>query len=700
MDTMPLTIEGKVSEASAAEPAPDSSEDSSSPTDKADVKKSRKKKGASKTKRPKGLSEFQFAAEISVAAGTRFIGIRHRIKQTKDGDARPTQVAIFLPDGDIRRLDLETEGDELNWVNGVYVTKSRSLSADEDLDLLQEVFAKHCESVHLAPPPSDPKFGTLFKTLCKMRELKKKDAVPTVHASQLMIEKGKTVAVITDVPVSFDGLMAGDNHVMSLGGSGDRLAYALSRRSEHIQEKTGLSTGVFRTPPRILKDHRDAYIRDKDTDALSVVELFVTARSTFYECDVRDRLRIDVSEHVRNRRDTQDDRKRCEQRLRQRVIGGAFIREGLYPEGSLEDRFRDARANDAALTALEAEEAKRDKAVETAIEKVDVYTEILATVTGVGPITGAELFAAIGDIRRFQVHPDQGLLDQLRFESRRCFDEGNLLENALDVLVTAKHVRREKSWVDLVALLSLVAKLRTAKQDFNGAADLCRAIAEIETLTADSMDLDVDRVVNEVREICRKSGLREELFEVRDRKVMDRFLFIGAVAAFKRANGKTDESEKIRQGLDFMKQAGKLKWKARERSKAKLRHHCGVHVRHGGKYADVPPDKAFPRTRRGEVCNWNRMARQRLYLLVADQFNKRPGTEWGDRLRAIKVKRREIHPEPVKVEVGERTVLRHTDGHVHKSSIWRCASKFVDWLYDEWMKLEESHKRKATVGKA
>ena len=57
---------------------------------------------------------------------------------------------------------------------------------------------------------------------------------------------------------------------------------------------------------------------------------------------------------------------------------------------------------------------------------------------------------------------------------------------------------------------------------------------------------------------------------------------------------------------------------------------------------------------------------------------------WGKKLREYKVKLREKHPEVV--EVGGKK--RYTDGHIHKMALWRTITKFAEWLYNEWWKLE------------
>jgi transposase len=120
---------------------------------------------------------------------------------------------------------------------------------------------------------------------------------------------------------------------------------------------------------------------------------------------------------------------------------------------------------------------------------------------------------------------------------------------------------------------------------------------------------------------------------------------------------------------------------------AKLKKFCSVHVMDDGR---------FPRQRHGEVCEGTPEARRALYLL-ADQFNRRPDSDWGKELLRRKLALREKHPEPVDVEVMEegeggkkvaKTVKRYTDGHIHKMAQWRTLTRFVEKLYKQWSRIE------------
>jgi hypothetical protein len=117
----------------------------------------------------------------------------------------------------------------------------------------------------------------------------------------------------------------------------------------------------------------------------------------------------------------------------------------------------------------------------------------------------------------------------------------------------------------------------------------------------------------------------------------------------------------------------------------KLKKFLGVHVLDDGR---------FPRRRNSEIANWNNEARQALYLL-GEQFNRRPDSVWGKYFRLCKQRLREKHPEKT-IEGGK---TRYSDGHIHKMGAWRCRSRFVEWLFKEWWKLEKAGHEK-TVDKA
>ncbi len=238
----------------------------------------------------------------------RIIGIRHRIKATADGEARPTVVTV-LENEVVTTFSLKTEGDELDFVRA--------------------------------------------------------------------------------------GLQENDVIGMVLGGSGDSLAYALSRTGEAIDAK------VFRIPAFQLKKERGE--AEKDNDAELIARLLSTKKHLFYEVRVRDRALIQVSECYRARQEAMKARIACEQRLRTSFIGKMFrTPDGPYPEGAIEDLFDKEKASNAILAGLEKEEKARESDLTKALAKLDVFTSIFDGVDGCGMSVSAGIITAVGDIRRFE----------------------------------------------------------------------------------------------------------------------------------------------------------------------------------------------------------------------------------------------------------------------------------------------------------
>ena len=282
----------------------------------------------------------------------RIIGIRHRVKKTAKGEARPTQIVI--KDGcALEYYDLDDETAELDFVCGRFPIEYRQTREGENL----AEFRSH----HIK---------TRKKKESNERTLK--------------------------VPSKYDGLQDGDIAVMALGGSGDRLAYALSRRGDRIGAK------VLRIPPSTLKKTRENWGEIKEDDAKTLISLFESSRNLFYELTTRDRDLIKASESLRARRDVQKDRIACGQRLRQRFIGQIFLSDsGYYPEGSIEDEYDKIKATDIILRNLVGEEKKREKELRKAVNELNVWYTIFSPIKSCGEVIAAGIITPIGNILRF-----------------------------------------------------------------------------------------------------------------------------------------------------------------------------------------------------------------------------------------------------------------------------------------------------------
>lgn len=304
----------------------------------------------------------------------RIIGIRHRVKKTAEGEARPTQVVI-LKDGKTINLELETETDELDFVLGRFPTSFRKVENGDDIS------------------------STPFHHI-KFRKLKEDENVEDFHASQVA-KAGKTVEVAQQIPATHEGLRSGDKIAMMLGGSGDNLAFALARCGQEI------GASVHRVPPFIFKRERGkegvSEATAKEQQAELLVKHFVARTGDFYEVGPRDLSLIWLRECLRSRVDAMKARIACEQRLRQHLIGATFCSpEGKFPEGDIEKQFDKAKADDKISQALTSEEAKRERELVKACEALDIYTELFKPVTGLGPMIASRIIGAVIDIRRFE----------------------------------------------------------------------------------------------------------------------------------------------------------------------------------------------------------------------------------------------------------------------------------------------------------
>lgn len=306
-------------------------------------------------------------SEMKEVADGRIIGIVHRVKFTADGEARPTKVAIADWSGKvIAKYDLETETDELDFMLGRYPLAYGEVASDEDISQI--------DSRHI-----------------KWRKAKEGE-VAGLHPSQVIVVEKKLQRAVSK-PIRFGGLQAGDTVVMSLGGSGDRFAFAIN----NYGKTKGIN--VLRIQPADLKDNRKS---DKIEDHLELVRLYCDYPELFYRVTERDEMLIRIKFAFDMRMRAMKDRIACGQRLEQMLIGKIFLStEGCYPEGTIEDLLIAEQANDLIYQGFVEQEKNRNKELEKLINQLDIYQELFSEITGLGTRICASLLAYIGDIRRF-----------------------------------------------------------------------------------------------------------------------------------------------------------------------------------------------------------------------------------------------------------------------------------------------------------
>ena len=377
----------------------------------------------------------------------RFIGSRHRIKRTAEGEAHPTQLCIL--DGEqVIKYDLETESDELDWIQGMFPTKMRAATDSDDLSQF-------------------PAHQITWKEL-------KKDDDSSQYPANLIRTQGKTTWVAKKVPAEFDGLKAGDVVAMTLGGSGDYFAFAMSIQGDKIGAK------VMRCQPIRLKQARAQLgLNDdsKDTDTQILAQMVQSQSDVFYELRTRDRGLIKIRIGSVLLSEILKERVACEQRLHQRVVGQVFCQpDGMFPQGGVEKAKAEAEANDIILASLKKEERRREAELTKDLENFNVYVTLFQPIKGVGPRIASRIISCVQDIRRFPrdtnmkkffgVAPDSSQPRDLQFPRKRRAQELGYNPNArqaLFLLGDQFNRRPESEWGQ--KLIAYKVKLRAAHPD-------------------------------------------------------------------------------------------------------------------------------------------------------------------------------------------------------------------------------------------
>ncbi len=349
---------------------------------------------------------------------TRFIGITHRVKHTADGEARPT--LVVLVEGDkTTRYELDNEQAELDFVLGRFPTAWRNATPEDN------------------PANFAPHHG-------KWKSVSTGESSDGIPECQLRRE-GKILYRLRQVPAAFDGLCSGDRVGMILGGSGDYLAYALSRQAMKI------GAAVLRIPAFVLKARRgEANVAE---DAMLLATLVRDEERSFYPLAETDQNLIRARESWRALHEAMQARIAAEQRKRQLVIGQIFTApDGIYPEGGIEKAYDAIKASDPILQGLVAEEGRRERELVAALEKVPAYTQLLKPIEGVGPRIAGRIIAAIVDIRRFGedlTEEEMKMMEESYVRSDEHKKLGRLAENA--ALVGARQYKTEYARVEAIA---------------------------------------------------------------------------------------------------------------------------------------------------------------------------------------------------------------------------------------------------------
>lgn len=564
---------------------------------------------------------------------TRFIGIRHRRKQTREGEARPTMIAI-LEGQDTKVYGLGDDTAELDFVMGRFPVAWRDAGVSEPITWF------------------DPKTAPngLRQWHCKWRKAKTDEDVSTVettHVREVLSPKGlPTTEVLVKVPTSFCGLRPGDKVGMMLGGSGDRYAAALSNRGEKIGAET------YRIPPFVFADYRAQ--ADKDDDHLTLASCVQRRRDLFYRMRPSDRGSIRIMEALALRQDAMRDRIRCEQRILQSLVGRVFLsEEGHYPEGVIKDQFDREKADDKIFQGLVSEEERRDKELARAVKGTLVWQAIFEPIQGCGPRVAAGLIAPISDIRRFLVEADPRRMGELRRQCLELERQGRLGEDLDKVSARCtsatthfQKVQMVRSWKrqygseEEAKLLDEAIKLHQRRAQLRRQASRSRGRAKLRKFCG------VHVITPFYCEACDKTFKPEELVQ---REIAGDMLLVCPACI-------TDKLERM-PGIFPRRRTGQVaNWNPTARQALYLL----------GDQFNRRPDSTW-----GKV------------LLHYKEVLRKAHPE--------------VVEEEVRARKGNRTVTemrkRYTNGHIHKMALWRTLSKFVDHLFDTWSALERDQQQ-------
>lgn len=352
---------------------------------------------------------------------TRYIGIQHRIKRTKAGEAHPTRIAIVNAQ-ETRTFELPDETAELDFVLGRFPIKHRAVKPGEDLT----PFKHH----HIQ--------------WRKLKDDETIDCLPVDH----VLKEGKTAKVAHRVPAAYDGLQQGDVVAMSLGGSGDYLAYAIARRGQDI------SATLLRIPPFALKNKRNS--RGKEDDAALLATLAAQEPALFNKVTPREQQFIQLRVKLVERINTMKDRIRCEQRMGQHGIGQIFCStDGLFPEGTVKKEVERRKTNNASHQAILAEEQALEKELIKIVKGLDVYQQMFEPIEGCGPLLATRIIGNIPNIccfptyAKLKAYCGVHLLDDGRFPRRRNNEVANWNDECrkgLYLLADQFNRRPESEW--------------------------------------------------------------------------------------------------------------------------------------------------------------------------------------------------------------------------------------------------------------
>ena len=310
----------------------------------------------------------------------RLIGIQHRRKKTKDGEARPTIVSIRSSNGTTAH-ELEEVMDELDFVYGKFPTAFRNVTIGEDLSGSEQ------HHIVFGNPTEEETLEAILKTWPR--------------ASLRIESKGRGKAkteILTGIPekvaCEFEGVRDGDVILGIFGGSGKDLMIALINRTEETRTK------VLLTAPKNLKLFRDESHLEKHGDAELLIELYQKKPELFHEMFPTDADTLQVMFNWDQVDDAMDQRKKVAQRAEQAAKHTAFTQKG-YLGSRFAERILEIKNDNKTLQLVEESEAEAQKLLKSSVESHPLYQYVFGDIKGCGPRGFAKILSGVLDIRRF-----------------------------------------------------------------------------------------------------------------------------------------------------------------------------------------------------------------------------------------------------------------------------------------------------------
>lgn len=579
----------------------------------------------------------------------RIIGVAHRRKQSAQGQARPTVIAVDTGRKKPKAHKIDDELGEFAFVAGLYPTgKHRDLQESDDLALY-----KPCPWVFRTRPltEDDP------------------DQIPK-HLQTTAVGKNgtKVPGIITGVPSKTDGIKAGDTIVTMTGGSGGMLTWAMAQKARELGEGTRvmiIPTGQF---AKCFPDQRE-------DDHLNLVTLFKERPELFRQATEADTDIIRLQFIFREWEQAQQARKAAQQRAHQAAIGTIFAQSTVGFDGiSFAHGLNAVAAAHPSVEALATLEGDFYKDLGRLIRRFPIYANVLADVSGVGPRIAAGLLSQIGDFTRFMVEPDNRAIEQHVATIRRIkaeLDFDTWLPEAIDAYWRTRATWREHGlpeWMELRIVANYArqnghqddaTKLKNALAIFKTAHDESRATTHRESKT-------IERLRNEGHfNNHREEALAAHWAEVDRQQAEDRSFSqdhrrqaqILQTFFMREIRGADSVAAKAGQIVEAYSAIGKAHKKARRAGLSRFMAFCGCFVLRDG---------TFPRNVNHGGKNapkWNRRVRQALFQL-GDQFNRQTGkrkTVWGQALLDNKAELRAKHNARITVRNDLAVLFRQAE---------------------------------------